>query len=181
MAKTINYGNNKLDYKDFIANLSSNVDSYVNSHPEWSESQKALFKDEYTKLKNAMQESLDKDTDRFSIDEFGTITDKYGEFKNATDDDNLIDIADKFVGYEYSKIIEDIISTKSAEEQYAEMKYNGDMINYEQQLDNYNSCLTDINDTLEELENYLSDAKRINRNTIDNFVLKLRNLVNEYY
>lgn len=91
MAKTINYGNNKLDYKDFIANLSSNVDSYVNSHPEWSESQKALFKDEYTKLKNAMQESLDKDTDRFSIDEFGTITDKYGEFKNATDDDNLID------------------------------------------------------------------------------------------
>ena len=61
------------------------------------------------------------------------------------------------------------------------MKYNGDMINYEQQLDNYNSCLTDINDTLEELENYLSDAKRINRNTIDNFVLKLRNLVNEYY
>ena len=83
MAKTINYGNNKLDYKDFIANLSSNVDSYVNSHPEWPESQKALFKDEYTKLKNAMQESLDKDTDRFSIDEFGAITDKYGEFKNA--------------------------------------------------------------------------------------------------
>nr|DAU11758.1 MAG TPA: hypothetical protein [Bacteriophage sp.] len=34
---------------------------------------------------------MDKDTDRFSIDEFGTITDKYGEFKNATDDDNLID------------------------------------------------------------------------------------------
>ena len=61
------------------------------------------------------------------------------------------------------------------------MKYNGDMINYEQQLDNYNSCLTDINDTLEELENYLSDAKRINRNTIDDFVLKLKNLVNEYY
>ena len=61
------------------------------------------------------------------------------------------------------------------------MKYNSDMTNYEQQLDNYNSCLTDINDTLEELENYLSDAKRINRNTIDNFVLKLRNLVNEYY
>lgn len=91
MAKTINYGNNKLDYKDFITNLSSNVDSYVNSHPEWSESQKTLFRDEYTKLKNAMQESLDKDTDRFSIDEFGTITDKYGEFKNATDDDNLID------------------------------------------------------------------------------------------
>lgn len=104
-----------------------------------------------------------------------------GDKELIFDDDNLIDIADKFVGYEYSKIIEDIISTKSAEEQYAEMKYNGDMINYEQQLDNYNSCLTDINDTLEELENYLSDAKRINRNTIDNFVLKLRNLINEYY
>ena len=82
-----------------------------------------------------------------------------GDKELIFDDDNLIDIADKFVGYEYSKIIEDIISTKSAEEQYAEMKYNGDMINYEQQLDNYNSCLTDIND----------------------FVLKLRNLVNEYY
>ena len=104
-----------------------------------------------------------------------------GNKESITDEENLIDIADKFVGYEYSKIIEDIISTKSAEEQYAEMKYNSDMTNYEQQLDNYNSCLTDINDTLEELENYLSDAKRINRNTIDNFVLKLRNLVNEYY
>ena len=104
-----------------------------------------------------------------------------GNKELITDEENLIDIADKFVGYEYSKIIEDIISTKSAEEQYAEMKYNSDMVSYEQQLDNYNSCLTDINDTLEELENYLSDAKRINRNTIDNFVLKLRNLVNEYY
>ena len=38
-----------------------------------------------------MQESLDNNTDRFSIDEFGTITDKYGEFKDATDEDNLID------------------------------------------------------------------------------------------
>lgn len=91
MAKTISYGNNKLDYKDFIANLASNVDSYVNSHPEWSEAQKNLFKEQYGKLKNAMQESLDNDTDRFSIDEFGTITDKYGEFKDATDEDNLID------------------------------------------------------------------------------------------
>ena len=95
-----------------------------------------------------------------------------GNKELITDEENLIDIADRFIGYEYSKIIEDIISTKSAEEQYAEMKYNGDMINYEQQLDNYNSCLTDINDTLEELENYLSDAKRINRNTIDDFVLR---------
>lgn len=91
MAKTISYGNNKLDYKDFIANLASNVDSYVNSHPEWSEAQKNLFKEQYGKLKNAMQESLDNNTDRFSIDEFGTITDKYGEFKDATDEDNLID------------------------------------------------------------------------------------------
>lgn len=91
MAKTINYGNNKLDYKDFITNLAGNVDSYVSSHPEWSDTQKQLFKDQYNKLKTAMQESLDNNTDRFSIDEFGTITDKQGEFKNASDEDNLID------------------------------------------------------------------------------------------
>ena len=91
MAKNIKYGDKELNYKDFITNLSGNVDSYVNSHPEWSDSQKNLFKDYYSKLKTAMQESSDNDTDRFSIDEFGTITDKYGEFKNATDDENLVD------------------------------------------------------------------------------------------
>ena len=34
-----------------------------------------------------------------------------GNKELITDEENLIDIADKFVGYEYSKIIEDIIST----------------------------------------------------------------------
>ena len=91
MAKNIKYGDKELNYKDFIANLSSNVDSYVNSHPEWSDTQKNLFKDYCSKLKTAMQDSLNNDTDRFNIDEFGTITDKYGEFKNASDDENLMD------------------------------------------------------------------------------------------
>ena len=91
MAKNIKYGDKELNYKDFITNLSSNVDSYVNSHPEWSDTQKNLFKDYYSKLKTAMQDSLNNDTDRFSIDEFGTITDKYGEFKNASDNENLMD------------------------------------------------------------------------------------------
>lgn len=104
-----------------------------------------------------------------------------GSKELITNDNDLVDIADRFVGYEYSKIIENVVNTKSAEQQYAERKFKSDMISYEIQLDEYNSCLQDLNEVVNKLEDYLADAKRITRDKVTDYVTQIRKLINEYY
>ena len=91
MAQTIKFGSRDLNIKDLISNIENNVSSYLESHPEWSDTQKNLFKDQYNILKSGLIDQRDNDTDRFTIDEFGTITDKLGQLKNTDDNTNLID------------------------------------------------------------------------------------------
>lgn len=104
-----------------------------------------------------------------------------GSKELITNDNDLIDIADRFVSYEYSKIIENVVNTKSAEQQYAERKINTDLQNYETQLDEYNSCLQDLDEVVDKFEDYLADSKRITRDKITDYVTQIRKLINEYY
>lgn len=81
------YGQNELDLQNLITNLSNNVDSYVQSKTDWSQAQKESFKEGYRNYITGLQDQLNNNTDRFSSDEFGTITDKQGQIKNNTDTD----------------------------------------------------------------------------------------------
>lgn len=81
------YGQNELDLQNLITNLSNNVDSYVQSKTDWSQAQKESFKEGYRNYITGLQDQLNNNTDRFSADEFGTITDKQGQIKNNTDTD----------------------------------------------------------------------------------------------
>lgn len=81
------YGQNELDLQNLITNLSNNVDSYVQSKTDWSQAQKESFKEGYRNYITGLQDQLNNNTDRFSTDEFGTITDKQGQIKNNTDTD----------------------------------------------------------------------------------------------
>lgn len=81
------YGQNELDLQNLITNLSNNVDSYVQSKTDWSQAQKESFKEGYRNYITGLQDQLNNNTDRFSADEFGTITDKQGQIKNSTDTD----------------------------------------------------------------------------------------------
>lgn len=83
------YGQNELDLQNLITNLRNNVDSYVQSKTDWSQAQKESFKEGYRDYIAGLQDQLANNTDRFSADEFGTITDKEGKLKDNTDTDYI--------------------------------------------------------------------------------------------
>lgn len=83
------YGQNELDLQNLITNLRNNVDSYVQSKTDWSQAQKESFKEGYRDYIAGLQDQLVNNTDRFSADEFGTITDKEGKLKDNTDTDYI--------------------------------------------------------------------------------------------
>lgn len=83
------YGQNELDLQNFITNLGNNVDSYIQSKTDWSQAQKESFKEGYRDYIAGLQDQLANNTDRFSADEFGTITDKEGKLKDNTDTDYI--------------------------------------------------------------------------------------------
>ena len=83
-----NFGGHNFDTALYLQNLRDNAESFLNSKTDWTPEQKEEWKHSYTNFTNALQDQINNNTDRFSTDEFGTITDKNGEFSN-TDTDNF--------------------------------------------------------------------------------------------
>lgn len=85
--KQYNFGGHKFDAELYLQNLRDNADSFLQSKTDWTPEQKEEWKHSYTNFTNALQEQIKNGTDRFSTDEFGTITDRNGEFSNVDSDD----------------------------------------------------------------------------------------------
>ena len=83
-----NFGGHNFDTALYLQNLRDNAESFLNSKTDWTPEQKEEWKHSYTNFTNALQDQINNNTDRFSTDEFGTITDRNGEFSN-TDADNF--------------------------------------------------------------------------------------------
>lgn len=83
-----NFGGHNFDTALYLQNLRDNAESFLNSKTDWTPEQKEEWKHSYTNFTNALQDQINNNTDRFSTDEFGTITDRNGEFSN-TDTDNF--------------------------------------------------------------------------------------------
>lgn len=82
-----NFGGHELDAKLYLQNIRDNAETFLNSKTDWTPEQKEEWKHAYTNFTNALQEDINNGRERFSTDEFGTITDTKGEFSN-TDSDN---------------------------------------------------------------------------------------------
>ena len=83
------FGQRELDMQDYINNIDYNVQSYVNDRKQnrgWTDDQVAEFQASYNRLINAFKQQLTDNSNRFSADAFGTITDSQGEFDNADND-----------------------------------------------------------------------------------------------
>ena len=83
MSKEIKYGSHTLDMDNLVTNLRNNVSNYLDSQVNWSQDQKDKFKNRYEEAISAFEDSNKNNTDRFSIDEFGTLTDNQGIFDNG--------------------------------------------------------------------------------------------------
>lgn len=80
------FGQSELDLKNYIHNLDTNVQSYLNSK-NWREGQKQEFINAYKNMLAGFNDQLTNNTNRFSTDSFGTITDTQGIISNKDNDD----------------------------------------------------------------------------------------------
>ena len=80
------FGSDELDLKDYIRNLDRNYQSYVDSR-NWSDGQRAEFKQAYDTIRQGLQDQLENNTNRFSTDYAGTLADTAGQISNTDNDD----------------------------------------------------------------------------------------------
>ena len=88
------FGQNDIDLTNYIHNLGTNVQSYLNSK-NWNEGQKQEFMNAYSRYLTGLQEQLANNTNRFTTDDFGSIIDSTGALSN-TDDDNIDPVGSEY-------------------------------------------------------------------------------------
>lgn len=80
------FGQNDIDLTNYIHNLGTNVQSYLNSK-NWNEGQKQEFMNAYNRYLTGLQDQLANNTNRFTTDDFGSIIDSTGALSNTDNDD----------------------------------------------------------------------------------------------
>lgn len=71
------YGPNQIDLKYYLHNLGTNLQKYLDSQ-DWSQAQKNAFMQHYNAYKEGLTEQLANNSERFSTDDAGMITDATG-------------------------------------------------------------------------------------------------------
>ena len=80
------FGQNDIDLTNYIHNLGTNVQSYLNSK-NWNEGQKQEFMNAYNRYLTGLQDQLANNTNRFTTDDFGSIIDSTRALSNTDNDD----------------------------------------------------------------------------------------------
>lgn len=88
------FGQNNIDLTNYIHNLGTNVQSYLNSK-NWNDGQKQEFMNSYNRYLTGLQEQLANNTNRFTTDDFGSIIDSTGVLSNA-DNDNIDPVGSEY-------------------------------------------------------------------------------------
>lgn len=88
------FGQNDIDLANYIHNLGTNVQSYLNSK-NWNEGQKQEFMNAYNRYLTGLQDQLANNTNRFTTDDFGSIIDSTGALSN-TDNDNIDPVGSEY-------------------------------------------------------------------------------------
>lgn len=80
------FGQSDIDLTNYIHNLGTNVQSYLNSK-NWNDGQKQEFVNAYNRYLTGLQDQLANNTNRFTTDDFGSIIDSTGALSNTDNDD----------------------------------------------------------------------------------------------
>lgn len=95
------FGQKELDLDNYIYNLGTNVQSYLNNK-NWSDSQKQDFMNAYEQYLTGLKDQLAGNTERFSTDDFGTIFDTTGALSDKASDYYYNDSGEKLSSDEYN-------------------------------------------------------------------------------
>lgn len=80
------FGQSDIDLTNYIHNLGTNVQSYLNSK-NWNDGQKQEFMNAYNRYLTGLQDQLANNTNRFTTDDFGSIIDSTEALSNTDNDD----------------------------------------------------------------------------------------------
>ena len=103
-----------------------------------------------------------------------TITLPDGKTDYVAENKHLVDIAEQYVGCEFSKAIEQISESASWNKQYADKKFNSDMRAYEEELSTYNDVVSNIVHVVEEIEKHLDYADRLSRDKLRKYLTDIK-------
>ena len=81
------YGEHELDLGNYIHNLGTNLNSYLDTKKNWSEGQRQEFTAAFDKYLNGLKEQFNTGNERFSTTNYGRIIDNTGALNNTDDDD----------------------------------------------------------------------------------------------
>lgn len=97
------FGSHELDYDNYLANLDHNVSKYLESQG-WNDGQRQEFMNTYNDFITAYRLD-DSDTNRFSSDAFGNITDNTGEMFQDENEDTYYDTKGNSIGrHQYAEL-----------------------------------------------------------------------------
>lgn len=88
------FGQSDIDLTNYIHNLGTNVQSYLNSK-NWNDGQKQEFMNAYNRYLTGLQDQLANNTNRFTTDDFGSIIDSTGALSN-TDNDGIDPVGSEY-------------------------------------------------------------------------------------
>lgn len=85
---TYKYGEHELDLGNYIHNLGTNLNSYLDTvKKDWSEGQKDEFTTAFDRYLNGLKEQFNTGEERFSTNNYGKIADLKGELSSIDNDD----------------------------------------------------------------------------------------------
>lgn len=116
------YGDNEIDLKYYLHNLSTNLQSYLSSK-HWSQAQKDAFMHSYEQYKAGLQEQLTTKNNRFSTNDSGILIDSHG-ILDGKDDHVIIDKN----GDTYDNL--DQVDSKKLKRSTIEFSPNDEVANY---------------------------------------------------
>ena len=99
------FGQKELDLDNYIYNLGTNVQSYLNNK-NWNDDQKQAFMEAYDQYLTGLKDQLEGNTGRFSTDDFGTIYDNTGALSDKGSQFYYNDKGEKISSDDYNNLKE---------------------------------------------------------------------------
>lgn len=99
------FGQKELDLDNYIYNLGTNVQSYLNNK-NWNDDQRQAFMDAYDQYLTGLKDQLEGNTSRFSTDDFGTIYDNTGVLSDKGSQFYYNDKGEKISSDDYNNLKE---------------------------------------------------------------------------
>ena len=92
---------------------------------------------------------------------------------------DALEVVERCCGYEMAGYLRDVLAAQDLAKYEAKQRVNSDIRSYEATLDDHRCAFSDLLDLIDQMQEVLN-AKRINRDKIQDIRNEMRGIINEY-